>query len=152
MAHSKPTEANLKRAFPKAPAATISKIAHAAALAARGTAAADEELYALTKRPFLWRMSEEAKRGVAVLEYANKLLDEHGVEAVQQGMRALLNYVNVGDPYGATLCFDFASEELFVGSWGGWLEEYELKHGAIDGLARGKRGRKQTAGLSGWRW
>lgn len=40
-----------------------------------------------------------------------------------------LLYVNVGDPYRATLLFDTYEGKFYVGGWGDWVEAMERKHG-----------------------
>ena len=39
-----------------------------------------------------------------------------------------LYYINKGDTYDETLCYDEEEDELFEGSWGGWYEEVEQQH------------------------
>jgi len=71
----------------------------------------------------------------AVLDYANKVLNGHGVEAVQLEdyqvdnyyYNIVLLYVNMGDTYDTTLCYDTEKGEFLIGSWGDWLEEWELR-------------------------
>lgn len=73
------------------------------------------------------RYAEDVDR---VLGSANKILGGYGVESVQHEAlwcgayygRIGLLYVNMGDTYNVTLCYDTDKETLFVGSWGGWVE------------------------------
>lgn len=59
------------------------------------------------------------------LDQANRELDAHGVEAIWgEGIFPALLYVNRGDTYDTTLCYDSAEGRFFVGSWGGWVEQH----------------------------
>jgi len=70
------------------------------------------------------------------LDYANEILGGHGVESVQVEdyqvdryyYNIILLYVNRGDAYAITLCYDTEEHEFFVGSWGDWYEEWDQKH------------------------
>lgn len=74
------------------------------------------------------------------MSLANKMMDQHGVEAIElQG--AWVNnyygnivglYVNTGDPYNATLCFDTAEGKFSVCGWGDLLEELEKRQAEED--------------------
>lgn len=67
------------------------------------------------------------------METANKLLDGHGVEGIQgEGAYVdkywrdtILLYVNLGDTYDTTICYDTEAEAFFIGSWGDFYEEWE---------------------------
>jgi hypothetical protein len=63
------------------------------------------------------------------LSLANKLLHGHGVEAVTttnyyggyyQDIGLL--YVNRGDTYTATICYDVEKDRFYAGTWGDWAE------------------------------
>lgn len=59
------------------------------------------------------------------LELCNRLAGQFGVEVIDVDGEAKLLYVNTGDTYKPTLCFDLEAKEFFVGSWGDWVEEFE---------------------------
>ncbi len=75
----------------------------------------------------------------AALSYLNKMIGGHGVEAVNGNgpggywMDSVLHYVNMGDTYRPTICYDTNANEFFVGSWGDWVEqhgeEYKVESG-----------------------
>jgi hypothetical protein len=65
----------------------------------------------------------------AALEYANKVLKGYGIEAIRttkyyghyhQDIGLL--YVNLGDTYKTTLCYEVEKEYFFVSSYGNWVE------------------------------
>lgn len=66
----------------------------------------------------------------ATMQLANQLMKGHGVEAVQSEYiwvgsywhNTGLLYVNKGDTYDMTLCYDTEKRYFFVGSWGDWVE------------------------------
>ena len=69
-----------------------------------------------------------------VLETANTALDGHGVEAIQaeDGYKVddywrdtILLYVNLGETYETTICYDTEADEFFIGSWGDFVEAWE---------------------------
>lgn len=64
-----------------------------------------------------------------VLEIADDLLEGGGVEAIRNrtGTTVAL-YVNVGDPYAATLVYD---GRFKVMGWGDWVEAYEKRHARL---------------------
>jgi hypothetical protein len=65
------------------------------------------------------------------LNYANKVMGGSGVEAIQDEsiwtshywQNTGLLYVNMGDTYDTTLCYDTETEIMFIGSWGDWAEK-----------------------------
>ncbi len=68
------------------------------------------------------------------LETVNSAIDGHGVEGIQaeDGYKVddywrdtILLYVNMGDTYDTTICYDTEEEEFFVGSWGDFVEDWE---------------------------
>lgn len=73
----------------------------------------------------------------------DRLLDTHGVECINDtggnyacrmdGSDILLEYINMGDPYVATIVYDTRTETFRVMCWGDWLETYERRHGRIGG-------------------
>ncbi len=75
----------------------------------------------------------------ATLELANDVLGKgraFGTEALPvEGAHVdgyyrefIALYVNVGDPYRATLCYDTDAGDFFVGGWGSFLEEWETEN------------------------
>ena len=68
----------------------------------------------------------------ATMKYANKVMDGYGVEAVRDEniwvdrywQNTGLLYVNKGDTYITTLCYDTDKDIYFIGSWGDWAEKY----------------------------
>jgi hypothetical protein len=66
----------------------------------------------------------------AVLDKCSDLIGGYGVEAINGRycdgfyQTVQLLYVNMGDTYDTTLCFDTEREKLFVGCWGDWVEKY----------------------------
>lgn len=76
----------------------------------------------------------------AVLAEANQMLDGHGVEGLNpegawvnhyyQNIVAL--YVNLGDPYKATLLYDTDFGVFVVAGWGDFLETWEQENGAVE--------------------
>lgn len=63
------------------------------------------------------------------LNYANKVLKGYGIEAIRttehynryyQDIGLL--YVNLGDTYKTTLCYEVEKEYFFVSSFGNWVE------------------------------
>ena len=60
----------------------------------------------------------------------------HGVEAIHDEcywvnsywLNTVLLYVNTGDTYDRTLCYDVIDDSFFLGSWGDWWEEHERNH------------------------
>lgn len=67
------------------------------------------------------------------MEEANKILDGHGVEGVsgegadlgKYWRDTILLYVNLGDTYDKTICYDTDEEDFIVGSWGDFIEKWE---------------------------
>lgn len=67
------------------------------------------------------------------MDAANKILDGHGVEGVsgegadlgKYWRDTILLYVNLGDTYDKTVCYDTDEEEFFIGSWGDFIEKWE---------------------------
>ena len=68
----------------------------------------------------------------------NEMLGGYGIEAIHDGdqpvsgpggyyMDILLLYVNMGDTYATTVCFDTNECEMFVGSWGDAVEGFDKK-------------------------
>lgn len=67
------------------------------------------------------------------MEDANDLIQGHGVEGIMgtndRGLQtAVLLYVNMGDTYDGTLCYDVPKKQFFVGDWGSWVEKYGDKY------------------------
>lgn len=65
------------------------------------------------------------------LNFANKVMNGYGVEAVRDENIWVNNYwhntgllyVNKGDTYKTTLCYDTDKGNFFIGSWGDWVEK-----------------------------
>jgi len=65
------------------------------------------------------------------LNFANKVMNGYGVEAVRDENIWVDNYwhntgllyVNMGDTYKTTLCYDTDKGTFFIGSWGDWAEK-----------------------------
>jgi len=77
-------------------------------------------------------LKAEMKRGNAdrVLDMANSMIGGYGVESAQDelywessyyGPIGLL-YVNMGETYNVTLCYDTHKRIMFIGSMGDWVE------------------------------
>ena len=66
------------------------------------------------------------------LDFANKVMNGYGVEAVRDEniwvdnywQNTGLLYVNKGDTYKTTLCYDTDKGTFFIGSWGDWAEKH----------------------------
>ena len=60
---------------------------------------------------------------------ADKILGGYGVEAVfEEGEydgNPAMTYINTGDTYNATLVYDVDEDELYVSTWGDWVEDAE---------------------------
>lgn len=70
------------------------------------------------------------------MEYANDVLDGHGVELLRLrtrrgGTRSAL-YVNMGDTYNATLVWDRHTDSFKVTTWGDIIESWERRFGQTD--------------------
>lgn len=63
------------------------------------------------------------------LDFANREMDMHGVEAVTlEGMvYPVLLYVNTGEAYEATIVYSVPDDLFFVSSWGDAFEEMERR-------------------------
>jgi len=59
-----------------------------------------------------------------VLKAIDLILDGHGVEGVLYPNSQMygLSYVNRGDAYDTTICYDSMAEEWLLTSWGEWYE------------------------------
>jgi len=58
---------------------------------------------------------------------ANTMLDGHGIEEITECGR-VLRYINLGDTYDTTVCHDLDTGEMWIGSWGDWVEQVERDH------------------------
>ena len=72
------------------------------------------------------------------LDYASKVLDAHGVEALHDPSRwdnyytdIVALYVNTGDTYATTLVYDIDRDTYLVQGWGDWVERYERRTGRL---------------------
>jgi hypothetical protein len=70
------------------------------------------------------------------LEQIDNLIGGHGVEAVRdehlEGPGGYFNdtpllYVNMGDTYDTTICYDTIDGQFFIGSWGDFVEELDAE-------------------------
>lgn len=112
-----PTDKEILKAFPDLDAAKAKDLAVALARPDELSESDDDFLKAV----------DEA------MDAANDALGGHGVESVSgKGSNlgkywrdTILLYVNLGDTYDTTICFDPDEEDFFVGSWGEFLEEWE---------------------------
>ena len=88
----------------------------------------DEDLEALAKQ---LNSAGGARRVEKAMRDADKILGTHGVEAVfEEGDYdgdAAMTYLNAGDTYAATLVYDVGEDELYVSTWGDWVEWAERK-------------------------
>ena len=70
------------------------------------------------------------------LALADELIDGYGVESIRGSrsrdpsfwMDAVLVYVNMGDPYVATIYYSVNSGRFQIGSWGDWIERYGKRY------------------------
>lgn len=60
---------------------------------------------------------------------ADEILGGFGVEAVfeegEYGGDPAMTYINTGDTYNATIVYDVDEDELYVSTWGDWVEDAE---------------------------
>jgi hypothetical protein len=66
------------------------------------------------------------------IEYMiNDILNGYGTEAIFSSnfyvSTPILTYVNLGDTYTLTLCFDYLNEKWVLSSWGDMLEYFESR-------------------------
>ncbi len=107
-----PSEEEIRKAFPKLSSGKVRELADA--LEAAFAEDADEDAV------------DDA------METADEILDGHGVEGVRgEGAfidkywrDTILLYVNLGDTYDTTICYDTEEEEFFIGSWGDFYEKW----------------------------
>lgn len=66
------------------------------------------------------------------LARADRELGTYGVETIENASyRTVLFYLNTGETYDATLLYDVEASTFRVGSWGDWVETYEMNGGAV---------------------
>jgi hypothetical protein len=72
----------------------------------------------------------------ASLDFANKAMEAHGIEAIHDPSRwdnyytdMVALYVNTGDTYSATLIYDVERDTYLVQDWATWVERYERRTG-----------------------
>jgi len=107
-----PSEEEIRKAFPKLDSGKAHELAEA--LEAAFAENADEDAV------------DEA------METADEILGGHGVEGIQgEGAfidkywrDTILLYVNLGDTYDTTICYDTEEEAFFIGSWGDFYEKW----------------------------
>lgn len=69
----------------------------------------------------------------STMDFINTVTNENGVETVNGDgpggfwRDAVLLYVNRGDTYDTTICYDTTKEQFFLGSWGDWVERFGEK-------------------------
>jgi hypothetical protein len=79
----------------------------------------------------------ESNSPLQAMNMANEIMQGHGVETVMgfgiyvrgkayncylDAHRPVLSYVNMGDTYALTLCYNEVTGYLFVETWGGFVE------------------------------
>jgi hypothetical protein len=69
------------------------------------------------------KMCQTHAESIMALKLADEYMDGHGVESLYPEY-PLFFYVNKGDTYSATLCYD--GDKFFIGSWGDWVEGKDL--------------------------
>lgn len=76
------------------------------------------------------RTAGTIKEAEAALEYANVLLEGHGVESVwdASGDRLVGLYVNMGDQYGLTLIADIPAERFYLTDWETWMLKRQKRY------------------------
>lgn len=82
-----------------------------------------------------YQASPSIKKSMA-LDEINDLIGGEGTEAVYPSIgfgsvAPVLAYVNLGDPYFDTVCYDYKKDKFFVGCWGDWVVDYETKGGRV---------------------
>jgi hypothetical protein len=75
--------------------------------------------------------SRDLRRSLQVID---SIIDGHGVEFLRSNQDTIhafhgLEYVNMGDPYRATVLFDHASQSFSVGCWGDVVERNPRRFG-----------------------
>lgn len=76
----------------------------------------------------------KASKANMALDAISDIVGGIGVEAVYPpgGWAApLLLYINMGDPYDITVCYERQADKYFVGAWGDWVEDYENRGGEV---------------------
>ncbi len=76
-----------------------------------------------------------------VMEIANEILGGYGVEGLSDERAhrdsfwqdAIASYVNLGDPYVTTIIYDTENSTFLIGTWGDFLENWELELEADEG-------------------
>lgn len=77
-----------------------------------------------------WRDGRIKSR--TLLEYANTILDGHGVEYIRSDRDDQWDahgayYVNMGDTYVPTILLDLDRDRVWATSWGDWVEAEERR-------------------------
>lgn len=74
------------------------------------------------------------KRAEKALEEVDKLINGHGVEAIEGDyvdsyhQNIVATYVNMGDTYNTTVLYETATGRFFITTWGDWVERNERKY------------------------
>jgi hypothetical protein len=90
--------------------------------------------------------ASDAKGVEDAFEQIDTIMGGDGVETVQGGtgsvrywMDTVLVYVNLGDTYDTTLCYETRKGNWFVGSWGDWVERYGEKYAVESTIEEARR-------------
>jgi hypothetical protein len=77
----------------------------------------------------------ESRDAEKAMEFANKALDGHGVEAIRGDYHVdnyhydiVATYVNMGDTYNATILYETETGRFLVTSYGDWVEKNQRKY------------------------
>lgn len=93
-------------------------------------------LYSSPYRSGIWRVT-------VALHVINELVGGYGVEGLGPGRSGdyapPYEYINMGDTYATTLIYDRDKDELFIGTWGGVVEEEESEWGEYNPRRKGKK-------------
>jgi hypothetical protein len=79
-------------------------------------------------------MEDCLHRPLTLLQRVNKFLGAHGVEYIadrrdDQHDVYGIEYINMGDSYIPTLCYDRDKDRIFISSWGDIVEKYPRRFG-----------------------
>lgn len=85
-------------------------------------------------RKYESRSVPKSSKANMALDAISDIIGGMGVEAVYPPggwVAPLLLYVNMGDPYDITVCYDRQADKYFIGEWGDWVEDYENRGGEV---------------------
>lgn len=100
----------------------------------------EEDIQRLGKGRYTSKLAPETVRSAyhaaknGDMEEANTLLDGNGIEYVSSPKGSEIAYVNMGDTYDTTILRDEESGQVWVGSWGDWLEQEEGEYGTEEDM------------------